>query len=27
EKALNIDVFAPVREDYLSLCEHQGYEQ
>ena len=27
ERALNIDVFAPVREDYLSLCEHQGYGQ
>ena len=25
ERALNIDVFAPVREDYLGLCEHQGY--
>lgn len=27
EKALNIDVFAPLREDYLGLCEHQGYGQ
>ena len=25
ERALNIDVFAPIREDYLPLCEHQGY--
>src|SRR5918999_6176234 len=22
---LNIDVFAPVRDDYPPLCEHQGY--
>jgi quercetin dioxygenase-like cupin family protein len=25
ERALNVDVFAPVRDDYLSLCEHQGF--
>ncbi|QKT13951.1 cupin domain-containing protein [Rhodococcus sp. W8901] len=24
ERALNIDVFAPVRDDYLPLCEHKG---
>lgn len=26
ERALNIDVFAPIREDYLPLCEHQGFD-
>ncbi|WP_144140798.1 cupin domain-containing protein [Paraburkholderia sp. BCC1884] len=25
ERVLNVDVFAPVREDYLPLCEHQGF--
>jgi quercetin dioxygenase-like cupin family protein len=25
ERALNVDVFAPVRADYLPLCEHQGF--
>ncbi|MDF3843520.1 MULTISPECIES: cupin domain-containing protein [Pseudomonas] len=25
ERALNVDVFAPLREDYLPLCEHQGF--
>jgi mannose-6-phosphate isomerase-like protein (cupin superfamily) len=24
ERALNVDVFAPVREDYLPLSAHQG---
>lgn len=27
EKVLNIDVYAPVREDYLPLCEHQHFGQ
>jgi len=26
QRVLNIDVFAPVREDYLPLCEHQQFE-
>lgn len=26
ERALNVDVFAPVREDYLPLCAHQGFQ-
>lgn len=25
ERVLNVDVFAPLREDYLPLCAHQGY--
>lgn len=25
ERALNVDVFAPLREDYLPLCAHQQY--
>lgn len=25
ERALNVDVFAPVRDDYLPLCEHQRF--
>ena len=25
ERALNVDVFAPLREDYLALCEHQDF--
>lgn len=25
KRALNVDVFAPLREDYLPLCEHQGF--
>lgn len=25
ERVLNIDVYAPVREDYLPLCEHQNF--
>lgn len=27
ERVLNLDIFAPLREDYLALCEHQGYGQ
>lgn len=27
ERVLNIDVYAPVREDYLPLCEHQNFGQ
>jgi mannose-6-phosphate isomerase-like protein (cupin superfamily) len=26
ERALNVDVFAPLREDYLPLCDHQGFQ-
>jgi len=26
ERALNVDVFAPVREDYLPLCSHQNLQ-
>jgi len=25
ERALNVDVFAPIRSDYLPLCEHQQF--
>jgi quercetin dioxygenase-like cupin family protein len=25
ERVLNVDVFAPVREDYLPLCAHQEF--
>lgn len=25
ERVLNVDIFAPVREDYLPLCAHQGF--
>jgi mannose-6-phosphate isomerase-like protein (cupin superfamily) len=25
ERALNVDVFAPVRNDYLPMCEHQQF--
>lgn len=24
-RALNVDVFAPLRQDYLPLCDHQGF--
>ena len=26
ERALNVDIFAPIRNDYLFLCEHQRFK-